>query len=105
MNSFGYGEATSGDETGSGLWGLASFMNHSGAPNTFRYHCGAHMFIKAAKALKRGNEVTTTYIADENMDKTKRGETLLWTWGIMDEQRGKNKSAGGGKKAHQKKEE
>lgn len=61
---------------GSGLWWVASFMNHASKPNTARALFGSFMFVVAAEALPAGTELTTTYSDDK--------KTLEEHWGVKE---------------------
>jgi len=63
-NTFAYREGSGKREirTGTGLWVLPSFMNHARNPNTDRAQIGDLLLVRAAKPLKRGEEITTTNI-------------------------------------------
>ena len=61
-------------EEGCGLWLVASLMNHAGTPSTKRFYVGGCLFVRAARALPAGAEVTTTYSCD--------ADALRRTWGI-----------------------
>ena len=59
---------------GSGVWLLASFMNHAPEPTAARRVIGRSMVVHAACDLAAGAEVTTTYAAS--------AEALAAGWGI-----------------------
>lgn len=59
---------------GSGLWFVASFMNHAARPSTHRRFLGQAMVVTAARRLGAGEELTTSYGRD--------AETLARKWGI-----------------------
>ncbi|CAM6110303.1 unnamed protein product [Calypogeia fissa] len=44
-----------------GLWPLAAFMNHSCVPNCLRMHIGNAMFVRAARHIAAGEELTVNY--------------------------------------------
>ena len=82
-NTFGFGEATSGGETGTWLWVLTSFINHARNPNTARAHVGDVLLVKGAKPLMRGDEITTTLL--HGVSEEERKEKLQQGWGIVEE--------------------
>ena len=45
-----------------GIWTRFSFFNHSCEKNTTRYSIGDFIFVKAKRAIKKGEELTTLYI-------------------------------------------
>ncbi len=49
---------------GTGLWWVASFMNHDGRPSTARTIVGSFMLVTAARALPAGAELTTSYCSN-----------------------------------------
>ena len=78
-NSFEYQEKTEGPgqgPKGSGIWALASFMNDARPPSSTRVTVGEYMVVVAARDLREGEEVTTTYVA-KGME--------LRHWGIHEE--------------------
>ena len=61
---------------GTALTLLASLMNHEEAPNAVREFVGSTMFVRAARALDAGSELTTCYGVGADLQK----------WGISREE-------------------
>ncbi|XP_058792910.1 SET and MYND domain-containing protein 4-like [Phymastichus coffea] len=59
-NSFSV-QLESGVKVGSGLYCVGSLMNHSCAPNTFRYFEGLKMITRALEPIKVGDQIFTCY--------------------------------------------
>jgi len=59
---------------GTALWIVASFMNHSSHESIAKEFFGKLMFVYAARDLKAGEELTTSYSSDK--------DSLKRTWGI-----------------------
>jgi hypothetical protein len=70
LNSF---EMSHSSRKGSGLWIVSSFFNHDRYPNTVSQMSGKWKKFKAAKNLKSGTEMTTSYSTDPK---------ALKKWGI-----------------------
>jgi hypothetical protein len=64
----------SGEAKGTGVWLLASFMNHADEINTLRRITGRSMFVYASRDLAAGAELTTMYSASK--------KALAEAWGI-----------------------
>jgi tetratricopeptide (TPR) repeat protein len=45
-----------------GIWKNFSFLNHSCVPNAFYFGIGPYLIVKAIKKIKKGDEVTISYI-------------------------------------------
>lgn len=58
-------------------------MNHARNPNTARAHFGDSLLVKAAKPLKRGDEITISYV--HGVSEEGRKKTLQQGWGIVEE--------------------
>ncbi|CAN6728363.1 unnamed protein product [Malus baccata var. baccata] len=68
------------DYYGVGLWVLASFINHSCAPNARRMHIGDYVMVHASRDVKAGEEITFAYF-DVLSPLEKRNESCK-TWGF-----------------------
>lgn len=62
--------------TGSALWFVASFMNHSSRPTSHRRFIGKFMFVRAGRDMRKGDEVTTLYFT------ASEGASKGAQWGI-----------------------
>lgn len=74
-NAFGPDSSTS-----SGLWVLASYINHSCLPNSEKEYIGDLMVLRATGAISAGEEIMHAY--DASTDYDARMEALLRTWGF-----------------------
>jgi hypothetical protein len=63
-----------GEAKGTGVWPLASFMNHADEFNTLRRITGRSMFVYASRDLAAGAELTTMYSTSKT--------ALAEAWGI-----------------------
>ncbi|KAL1595846.1 hypothetical protein SLS60_009536 [Paraconiothyrium brasiliense] len=68
-------------ELRTGFWTHASYMNHSCLPNTIRTFIGDIRFLRAARDIAAGEELTNQYIAPD-IDITERQEKLKTMWGF-----------------------
>lgn len=83
-NAFGYGEQTQGGFGGTGLWVVASFVNHAANPNTERTTLGEHMCVKAAKPIKRGEEIFINYVQGGQSATKEERQKKLQKWRIVE---------------------
>jgi tetratricopeptide (TPR) repeat protein len=63
----GHDLGASAPRQGSGVWAVASFMNHSQEQNTRRRFIGRMMFVMAGVDMKAGKELTTSYGHDDRL--------------------------------------
>jgi hypothetical protein len=63
-----------------GLWILASYMNHSCVSNTKKEYLGDPMVLRATRPILSGEEITHSY--DETSDYDERSAALMKTWGF-----------------------
>lgn len=68
-------------ELRNGFWIHASYSNHSCLPNAVRTFIGDIRFMRAARRIEVGDEITTQYIAPE-VDIDERQERYQATWGF-----------------------
>lgn len=61
-----------------GLWPLAAFMNHSCFPNCLRMHIGNAMFVRAARPILAGEELTITYFGVLDSLETRQESAKEW---------------------------
>jgi tetratricopeptide (TPR) repeat protein len=87
-NAFGTGPESSGGHSreenasnaSTGLWILASYINHSCIPNTKREYLGDLMVLRATRPIGAGEEIVHSY--DESSDYDARTAALINTWGF-----------------------
>jgi hypothetical protein len=87
-NAFGpdpvYSSGQHGDEDASnastGLWILASYINHSCIPNAKKEYMGDLMVLRATRPVSAGEEITDSYY--ESSDYDARTTALMNTWGF-----------------------
>jgi tetratricopeptide (TPR) repeat protein len=87
-NAFGTGPEPSGSHSreenannaSTGLWILASYINHSCIPNTKREYLGDLMVLRATRPIGAGEEIMHSY--DESSDYDARIAALMNTWGF-----------------------
>ncbi len=81
-NSFGCGTIFDGkkkeEETGIGLYALASLLNHSCVPSAHTYFIGDAIAVRANRDIKKGEEITTAYITVPSYDE--RRFRLMRSW-------------------------
>lgn len=70
----------SNPELRNGFWTHASYANHSCLPNSIRTFIGDLRFLRAAKDIAAGEEITNQYIAPD-IDIHDRQEKLRTIWG------------------------
>ena len=70
------GRALAAEAQGTGVWALASFMNHASEPSIMRRVAGRSMFVYAMRDLAAGDELTTSYSTSK--------KALAESWGIPD---------------------
>lgn len=73
-------EDESHEQHSSGIWIRASYMNHSCVPNTTRIVQGDLMMLHASRPIKKGEEITGSYIGIDRYDG--RAEVLESVWGF-----------------------
>lgn len=68
---------------GIGIWAMASFINHAcqGAGSARRSFIGDMMIVRAAKDIKKGEEITHSYYYADDVNK--RREAILKHWGFL----------------------
>jgi tetratricopeptide (TPR) repeat protein len=84
-NAFGTGPESSGchsreENASTGLWILASYINHSCIPNARREYLGDLMVLRATRPIGAGEEIMHSY--DESSDYDARTAALMNTWGF-----------------------
>jgi hypothetical protein len=87
-NAFGTGPESSGGHSreenasnaSTGLWILASYINHSCIPNAKREYLGDLMVLRATRPIGAGEEIVHSY--DESRDYDARTAALMNTWGF-----------------------
>jgi hypothetical protein len=87
-NAFGMGPESSGghskeenaNNASTGLWILASYINHSCMPNAKREYLGDLMVLRATRPIGAGEEIMHSY--DESSDYDERTAALMNTWGF-----------------------
>jgi hypothetical protein len=68
-------------ELRNGFWTHASYINHSCLPNAIRTFIGDLRFLRAARDIAAGEEITNQYVAPD-IDIDERKEKLRTTWGF-----------------------
>ncbi|KAH8784313.1 hypothetical protein BGZ57DRAFT_925311 [Hyaloscypha finlandica] len=63
-----------------GLWILASYINHSCLPNSEKEYVGDLMLLRATRSIASGEEILHAY--DLSSDYDARVEALMRTWGV-----------------------
>ncbi len=85
-NTFGPGEGGGGEKgrggESSGLWIVASYMNHSCVPNSEKEYICDLMVLRASREIKAGDEVMHTYVQVDT-DFEGRKKSLLEVWGFV----------------------
>lgn len=71
----------SNPELRNGFWNHASYINHSCVPNSIRTFIGDVRFLRAARDIAIGEEITNQYIAPE-IDIDDRQDKYRSTWGF-----------------------
>ncbi|KAL5389800.1 hypothetical protein DPSP01_002289 [Paraphaeosphaeria sporulosa] len=71
----------SNPELRNGFWTHASYANHSCLPNSIRTFIGDLRFLRAARDIAAGEEITNQYVAPD-IDIDERQEKLRTTWGF-----------------------
>ncbi|KAF2440987.1 SET domain-containing protein [Karstenula rhodostoma CBS 690.94] len=71
----------SNPELRNGFWTHASYINHSCLPNTIRTFIGDLRFLRAARDIAAGEELTNQYVAPD-IDINERREKFRTTWGF-----------------------
>ena len=66
-------------EISGALYDLASYINHSCVPNSYKVFVGDILLLRAIRPIKAGEELTISYV---NLQEQKRREYLKKTWGI-----------------------
>jgi tetratricopeptide (TPR) repeat protein len=87
-NAFGPGPVYNGGRNGNeessnastGVWILASYINHSCISNAKKEYIGDLMVLRATRPIKKGEEITHSY--DESSDYDARAAALMNTWGF-----------------------
>jgi len=84
-NAFGTGPESSGghsreENASTGLWILASYINHSCIPNARREYLGDLMVLRATRPIGAGEEIMHSY--DESSEYDARTAALMNTWGF-----------------------
>lgn len=86
-NTFGIGtafladdESDNKDETGFGLYAEASLLNHSCVPSAHKIFLGDAIAVRASQDMKKGEEVTLSYLAPRCYDE--RRFRLARSWGF-----------------------
>ncbi|KAJ4301243.1 hypothetical protein N0V90_003334 [Kalmusia sp. IMI 367209] len=69
----------SNPELRNGFWNHASYINHSCLPNTIRTFIGDIRFLRAARDIAPGEELTNQYVAPD-IDINERQEKYRLTW-------------------------
>lgn len=72
------GSGTANGDSGTGIWRLASFSNHSCIPNANRYFLGDLMVMRTTKDIAAGDEIFNSYITPQGYAKT--NTFLAQTW-------------------------
>lgn len=86
-NAFGVSGVKEGDDEtaerqGSGVWIRASYMNHSCVPNTTRIFHGDMMMLHVTRPIKKGEEITGSYMGFEWTRHDGRAKVIECTWGF-----------------------
>jgi hypothetical protein len=77
---FGIGVVEEQDwEISGALYDLASYINHSCLPNSYKVFIGDTLLLRAIRPIKAGEELTLSYV---NLQEQTRKESLKKTWGI-----------------------
>ncbi|KAL5397756.1 hypothetical protein PMIN02_002044 [Paraphaeosphaeria minitans] len=71
----------SNPELRNGFWTHGSYANHSCLPNSIRAFIGDLRFLRAARDIPAGEEITNQYVAPD-IDIDERQEKLRTTWGF-----------------------
>ncbi|EEU36245.1 uncharacterized protein NECHADRAFT_122942 [Fusarium vanettenii 77-13-4] len=82
-NAFGPGQQTEDEDisnASTGLWIMASYMNHSCVPNAKKDYIGDLMIVRATRRIIAGEEILQRY--DESTDHDVRTASLQRTWGF-----------------------
>lgn len=66
-------------EISGALYDLASYINHSCLPNSYKVFIGDILLLRAIRPIKAGEELTLSYV---NLQEQKRRQYLKKTWGI-----------------------
>lgn len=79
---FPYLDVDDKQNTGMGLYAMSSLMNHSCVPSARSFAIGDAKVVRAARDMKKGEEVTISYISAESNSYAERQLRLRRSWGF-----------------------